>query len=123
MRFFLLFIIILFCSIFILCILYALLERKIRLKLQSEFDVKNKMLLEKEKIVQQRINEVDTKELFARDCYAKAEKIAQQAHEVRKKMETQVVLLEKQNEKLKLSLKNARQNIKRRKLQIQALKE
>lgn len=115
-------IILILSSILFSLVLHALQERKNKLKMQAELDEVNKQLESKDEFLRRRIEEVNEKGNFARDCYARAEKIAIGGHEMRKQSEEKIAVLEKQNDKLKQQLKNARENVKRRKKQLQESK-
>ena len=69
------------------------------------------------------IAEVNRKEEYARSCYKQAEAAAIRAKEIRETAKHKVVNMEQQVKKLQEQLGSARQNIKRRKRQLQELKE
>ena len=134
----LLYFLILILSILITKVLAALREEKLRATLRSE--IKNKLRDEQEKIncgretlkLQQQqlykerndwLEEYKKKSDFVKDCYSKAEQVAHSAKKIREDSKNKIAALEKRNSTLEEQLKNARQNIKRRKQQLNELNE
>ena len=129
---------ILILSIFITKILAALREENLRATLTQE--IKKELQAEQEKITNDKetlklqqeqlykerndwFEEHQKKSDFVRDCYRKAEQVALNAKKIREETKDKTEALEKRNRELEQQLKNARQNIKRRKKQVTELKE
>jgi len=134
----LIYFLILILSILITKVLTALREEKLRATLTKE--IKTKLQDEQEKVnynketlrLQQQqlykerndwFEEHKKKSDFVRDCYKRAEQAAQNAKKIREEAKNKIAALEKRNMDLEQQLKNARQNIKRRKQQLNELKE
>ena len=117
-------------------------EEKRRATLTQEITeaVKKELQTEQEKIVQDRdiLNaqqeqllqereqwekDYQKKMNFVKKCYEEAKQAALNAKIIREATEDKIAVIEKRNKNLELQLSNARHNIKRRKQQLNELKE
>jgi len=129
---------ILFLSLLITRVLALLHEEKLRATLHTE--IKNELKAEQEKIAHDRdiLNaqqeqllqerkqwETDYQEKsdFVKKCYEEAKQAALNAKAIREEAKEKIVALEKRYQDLEQQLKYARYNIKRRKQQLNELKE
>jgi len=97
-------------------------KKSLRKRLKKLCQREQQLALDRQAL-QQIIIDYEEKEAFVKGCYEKAEAIAQKAKRVEVMSANKICFLSKQIEHLKSQLKQARQNVKRRKKQLKELKD